>query len=816
MAGWRKQGVNWVEDPVTPKPAGTTSWKGRSETKLREETEAEAQKYQLKPQKETAALEATRLAAERNKKFDEEKKQAEEEAERIRKEEAEEFEKKAPERAAAKAASISEFEKRRKELAEALARGPQTKIGIQYKEQSETELERRKAKKTPSDAPFSYVPTQKKPKLLPSRATEITEPDLVYKKVEQKEASPSKAETQDVLVSTLDAPAKNTEDVNKNRRKWAAVGLVGVGIAGLGGLIGALLGLLLPEKKEEGEPTTPGILPTPPAPAPKPIPEPEIDEGIVPPTPYPPAEEEDNEYKEEIQKVVEFFSDIEDKFKDALETTSYFDDLFKMEGSITIGESVEKIGIIYRFENELGTPFTPFLVTLLPQDISGYELDTSKLLNRIQDGPAKELLAMMLKPKTSFVFLVKVILLVNTAIRDKAKNSAEKIDFILSEIVKLYSRLLLTPGVSPEPAALFAEMPESVRKVLSQKSIKMYSELLFSFRDADRSVFTEKISQMRQIKDYDRKTSFVLTDIVPLVRRNLSYTEKKLLLHALTRHVSGLPKKDKALDQKIKNLNAMLTGVIEIMAQEGMEQNTINSVQKLISLLKNIKNQPIKTPELEIPDAIFKDTIPLPDVMNVLFAHFAKMQDTAFQGDPDFLFFDFILGKNATRYKLQAIMLRCMAETLRAERVLSAATGELKIRQKNGSTKIINPGKEFNNISKKASEDFIKAQTKLTQAAKQLRDDPKNNLLKKSYDEAAVELDKVSKSLYDNQIEFRRTFAVYYPLTQAEGTPITPWEFFKREVINLKKYSTHVDKLLGDEYAPFSKHFGFKLEDLKK
>ncbi len=614
---------------------------------------------------------------------------------------------------------------------------------------------------------------------------------------------------------TLETPAKKPQDVQNKRRKWAAVGLVGVGIAGLGGLIGALLGLLLPGSTEEEEITIEDTLPLRPVPSPKPIPKPEIDEGIVPPTPYPPAEEENKEYIEDVQKVVEFFSDVEDKFKETLETTSYFDNSFKMESSITIGETVEKVGIIYKFENELGTPFTPFLVTLLPQDISGYELDTSKILNRIQDGPAKELLAMMLKPKTSFVFLIKTILLINTVMNDKIKSDIEKVDFILSEIIKLYSRLILTPGVNPSPASMFAEMPESIRTIIRQKVIKIYSELLFSYRDDDRSPFIEKISQMRRIKDYNQRTSFIETEIIPLIKKSLSYTEKKILLHALTRHLSDLPKKDKALSQKINNLNNMLTKVVKTMDQEGIEQSGIDLVQKLVTLLKNIKKKPVKTPEFEISDVIYKDSIPLPDVMNVLFAHFAKIQDASFQGDPGYLFFDFMLGKNATRFKLQAIMLRCMTETLRAERILSSAMGEVKIRQKNGSTKTINPEKEFNGILKKASEDFVKAQTKLTQASIQLRDNPKNSSLKTAYAEATAELDKISKSLYENQIQFRRTFAVFYPLPKDDGSSITPWEFIKREISNLRKYSKYVDKLLEGEYAPFSKHFGFKVEDLK-
>lgn len=590
---------------------------------------------------------------------------------------------------------------------------------------------------------------------------------------------------------------KSVADVSNNHKKFIAAGIGGGAVLGLAGLFGVLFGVLSDKKEGETE---------------KVVPTPEPDEGTIPPTVYPPADENDPGYQEEIKEVSEFFSDIEIKFQEALESTSYFDKSFKIEGSITIGQAVEKIGIIYNFENELGTPFTPFLVTLLPQDVSGYELDTSKLLTQIQDGKAKELLSMLLKPKTSFIFMIKTILLINTTLRDETKNDAEKVDFILSEITKLYSRLILTPGLNPAPTAILSEMPEALKTVLIKKSIKMYAELLTSFRDPEKSAFTEKISQMRQIKTYDKKTTFVITDIVPLIQKNLTYSEKKLLIHALTRHLSDLPKATKDLAKNTKALNSMLTKVVSKMEKKGLEESTITAVTKLISTLKSKKT--IKKPELEISSVLYKDAIPLMEAMDVLFAHFAKIQSTQFEGDPDYLYFDFMLGKNATKYRVQAILLRCMTETLQAEQILSKTNETVTLRLVNGSKEEINPDQEFNRMLKSASQEFIKAQTKLTKAAEQLKNDPKNPDLKRDYDEAMVELDKVSQSLYDSQIKYRKTYVVYYPLKQTNGTTRTPYEFIKEEIDRLKKHSNYVTDLIKEEYTPFSKHFGFKLENL--
>ena len=99
---------------------------------------------------------------------------------------------------------------------------------------------------------------------------------------------------------------------------------------------------------------------------------------------------------------------------------------------------------------------------MIPQGINGIALNPDDIKNILPDSPAKELFIMMIQPDAAFIFMIKIILLINTTLRDTSKKDVDKINFIIDEATKLYSRLILTPNQDPTPDKLIAKMPSDI------------------------------------------------------------------------------------------------------------------------------------------------------------------------------------------------------------------------------------------------------------------------------------------------------------------------------------------------------------------
>lgn len=638
--------------------------------------------------------------------------------------------------------------------------------------------------------------------------------------------------------ATAEKQAQNF--LQRNKKLLIAGGVIGGGLLALGGILGAILGATEDKSAAAAAigsnvgpspiiPPAPSPI-TPPTPAPSPITDIKPDIGILPPSPYPDAKEEDKDSDQEtkieedkaqekaIETIASFYTNIEEKFKQALEESSYFDKIFAIEGEVTIGKSTEKILIEYDFTTggagELGSPFTPFLVKMRPQGINGIALNPDDIKKLLPDGPARELFSMMIEPNAAFIFMIKIILLINTTLRDESKKDIDKISFIIDEATKLYSRLILTPNQDPTPDALISKMPQIFQKIIAGMSLKMYGDLVYNVNDSEGTVLIKRIGELQKLRDYLGITKFVKKEITPAIKKDITHTEKQLLLYSLQKLLADCPKTGRDLWNHVDQLIAVLTDVKKGMVKAKVDKETIAKVDTLLKQAQDVKagikkvTVLNKKPELEISTELYSKDVSLDEVLKILFKNFSKIYYAKFKGDKGYSESNVLIGKNATRYALQSIFFRCLSETLESNQILSAAKGNVTLRMAANKKSTINPDKEFTKICDKSSLKFVQAQATLKDAILKLVANPNDTQLKEEYDKAITDVTKASEALFADQVKFRRTYAVYLPMKQDDNTTQTPAELVQKRLGALRKNSKYVDGIIAKEYAPFKNALG--------
>jgi hypothetical protein len=597
--------------------------------------------------------------------------------------------------------------------------------------------------------------------------------------------------------------------IEKNKTFLAAGGALGVGLLAIGGILGAILGTTLDKKSSDS-----GVI----IPSPYPGPTPSPDSGATPSIVLPGGPVVVDQ--DAITAIANFFTDIDIKFKKALETASYFDKIFKIDGEISIGQdATEKVGIEYDFvkggAGELGTPFTPFLITLLPQGINGVAITPTDIVDKIPNGPEKELFNTLLKPNAAFVFMIKIILLINTTLRDDSKKDIEKIDFVIDEATKLYSRLVLTPGQNPSADVIISQMPKIFQQIISAISLKMYGDLVYSIKDAENTALTKKIGDLGQLKGYQDITNFIKEEIIPLIKRDVTHTEKQLLLYALEKHISECPKTGKDLSKNLDQLDLLLAEIEKSIAHTEIDTPTVIKIENLLNNIKAVKAGTkkvtvlAKKPELDISTKIYNKNVPLNVVLKILFKNFSKIYYAKFEGDKDYTPNKILIGKQATKYALQSVFFRSLQDSLKADQILHNTKGTVTLKLVDGEESVINPDQEFSKICSKSGLSFVDAQAKLKDVVTKLKNDPKNTQLKTDYDKAIEAINKASQSLVANQIAFMRKFSVYLPVAQNNGTKLTTAELTKERLNALRKLSKYVNGIILETYNPFTDGLGF-------
>jgi hypothetical protein len=558
------------------------------------------------------------------------------------------------------------------------------------------------------------------------------------------------------------------------------------------------------------------------------------------PNANPKAPEDDEEYHGTLQKVADLFTDIDKDFKNALTKCRYTDKKFK----IYVGKvDAIEVFIEYDFEQDgagdVGLPFTPFFVTLSPQQINGYAVTPDDLLGKMADGDAKDLTSYLLDPPASLIFMIKYIQLTNSALKSSAKDYSETMDYITDETIELFSRLNLSME-DVSPAVILKNMPEPILDELSKK-IRVYSYYVKKLDEPveeQRTALVEKILEFGTIKDFDTKLEFINQQIIPEVNKKLYLDDRDLFVYLIEFVADILP--DDLVDspdkiEKIKERCDKLLPIIE-RSKNAMETTEFDpdQIQKMTTLfgkISSVKEDPTKF-NLKKPDfGDFKQEYQensLDKALEVFYNVYQRINHKKI--DVDNYYFDISIlnySRRYTKYNLQVIFYNCLRYLNKAEAEITQKDGELSLLNFDGKAYTADAKSDLESMLKKPAESIKTARETVQTAiktistvieaikgAKKIVEDKDYKKAQEEFVKAVNQAKEVVKSVSNARMRFRRAYAPYFPISMPDGSSKTTAQVLKSNIEILKKHSTYVDKLIPGVYTPFSKHLGLTEKQL--
>ncbi len=215
-------------------------------------------------------------------------------------------------------------------------------------------------------------------------------------------------------------------------------------------------------------------------------------------TPAPKADPDDPDYAKTLGDVVALFTNFDQDLKKMLEENAdYTAKSVQFEaGTVEIDGNEVAVSIRWDMEqNDLGLPLIPVIITLSPEDLRGFALTPADILGKMDEGPAKDALTLVLNPTASLIFTVKLIQLYNTASKEYPNDDFARIEYMLDEATKLYSRFVLSKNEDVTPDALnsYLQQYQTIVEVLNDKNVKVYKALT---DDSDTALDQQKTAFM--------------------------------------------------------------------------------------------------------------------------------------------------------------------------------------------------------------------------------------------------------------------------------------------------------------------------------
>ncbi len=573
----------------------------------------------------------------------------------------------------------------------------------------------------------------------------------------------------------------------------------GTGILGTGGL---LLGILLPEDEDNL------LYPPPPPPGPTPAEEPDplYDE---PPT-------NDDDYNKKLYSVANMFASIKEKFKEAIKNGKYESNTFEISlGPVSIGNKPEPVSIKYTFEKggagSIDTSLNAVGVEVFPNQIDGYAVTQSGILDQIGNEESKTFTSILFKPTSGIIFLIKMGLLLNPD--PSFKDDIVFANHVLLESVLLLCRLKWDPNYKDlaVTSSLFAEFPTWVWDEFgnSKKEIqgKMFSEMvnIYSEPPAQSSALTEAVSSTREVSDYKSKVQATVDLVNPLITNKLSYSDKVLLVHAISRLVydlgTMLPKapadQKKELAARLKLLAPALTDFLDLMTDAKFEPKFIAEVKKCLSDVTNLKagKKVTLSKPLSGDPIVDVKNYSLGTIITTCIRHYTVLSTRKFKGDDGYLTNDFFLGRGETEDAMLAIWIRCLHDADKAKKLLLETKNPVVELRTFGVPSPINPANIISELITSKNNELEKSLQDLAAAKENLKANRDSSIAKKHYRVSKEKVASDIQKIIDAARTFIRQYAVYYPLKRDDDSTLTAAELAQREFANVKKLGSGDEKL---------------------
>jgi hypothetical protein len=217
---------------------------------------------------------------------------------------------------------------------------------------------------------------------------------------------------------------------------------------------------------------------------------------------------------------------------------------------------------------------------------------------------------------------------------------------------------------------------------------------------------------------------------------------------------------------------------------------------------------------------------PLTDAIKIYYNHFSQIYFKKFPHDGDYVNFSITPGSRQTKNMLFAVFFRALKDMDRASQELATAEGKVTLRKLDGTSYEVDPKAKLTNLIEKPSavietakgsvKSAISGIQQIIAAAKAAKKAVQSKDLKdadEAYTKAFAGLKTASDAAAKAVVEFRKTYAPFYPLTWDDGTSMTPGEFLVTNIAQLSNTdpnnisSTNVT-LLSKVYNPFKKNIG--------
>lgn len=320
-----------------------------------------------------------------------------------------------------------------------------------------------------------------------------------------------------------------------------------------------------------------------------------IDSGILTPSVYPEAQSDDDNYENNLTLIANNFNDIQSKFKDALENNDYNNAIFKIEaGNTNLNSSTVNVEINYDLQvagaGNIGMPFTPFFLSIQPEEIDGYALNADSLILKIPSDDNKSFAEKIIYPNASLIFLIKYILFHLTTFKNTTDtDTTTQTTKALSQVIMLLYRYTLTPSQEElSTDNILHDIPKSIIDYTDQTLVTLPNDLI-QILDLQKD-----LSQDTDIKTNDFSLKTILESYVKYF---LSIYNKKFACD------SEYKKDDNKLD-KYETLGQILAIYIRCMKMVTQaEEYLLNTKVKSVTL-KTLKGKMIINPSISFDKTV--------------------------------------------------------------------------------------------------------------------------------------------------------------------------------------------------------------------
>lgn len=296
------------------------------------------------------------------------------------------------------------------------------------------------------------------------------------------------------------------------------------------------------------------------------------------------------------------------------------------------------------------------------------------------EGAAVEELTPLLSFTPEELFVLKLVLMLNSANSIEAGGDFDADDFILANGTMLIARLeQLGDTYTSSSQAAFDAVRDTYKPLLELVQFPVnpwYERVIHDMPGGEPTAFIKSISELRYAVGHTARTSLFTKSVLPQLDKKRNSLEKEYFVYAIKTHLDeyngGFVSDDtpdfikRTIDARLKAMQPMLASAIKAMTTAGCDADDIKYVKTFLGGIakkpRTVDDEepsriPVKMPEAPVAIALsgvayFNNVIDVYLRTQVLHRKLAI--------DTDYLYFDFAYGAEHALEALVALVIRSM------------------------------------------------------------------------------------------------------------------------------------------------------------